>query len=100
MTRARAFDGRWDTSAVSYIVAAAAAATLIAGANSAMLGLSRLAYSLATNRQIPSAVGRLHPRRATPVVVITIVSMLVYGIIALIESAVLSLFGQETGTSN
>ena len=28
--------------------------TLVAAANSAMLGLSRLAYSLATNRQIPS----------------------------------------------
>ena len=35
-----------------------------------MLGLSRLAYSLATNRQIPSAVGRLHPTRGTPYVVI------------------------------
>ena len=33
-----------------------------------MLGLSRLAYSLATNRQIPSAVGRLHPTRSTPYV--------------------------------
>ena len=70
---AGAFDGRWDSGhAVRYVVAAAAAATLIAGANSAMLGLSRLAYSLATNRQIPSAVGRLHPRRSTPVVVIGI----------------------------
>ena len=35
--------------------------TLLAAANSAMLGLSRLAYSLSTNRQIPSALGRLHP---------------------------------------
>ena len=45
-----------------------AAVTLVAAANSAMLGLSRLAYSLATNRQIPSPVGRLHPTRATPYV--------------------------------
>ena len=82
LTVARAFDGRWHTSAVSYVVAAAAAATLIAGANSAMLGLSRLAYSLATNRQIPSAVGRLHPRRATPVVVIAIASALAGGLVA------------------
>ena len=29
--------------------------------NAAMLGLSRLGYSLALNRQIPSLVGRLHP---------------------------------------
>lgn len=34
------------------------------------------------------------------VVVITIVSVLVYGIISLIESAVLSIFGQETGASS
>jgi basic amino acid/polyamine antiporter, APA family len=68
---ASAFDARWNSgSVVEYVVAAAAAATLIAGANSAMLGLSRLAYSLATHRQIPSAIGRLHPRRSTPIVVI------------------------------
>jgi APA family basic amino acid/polyamine antiporter len=63
-------------------VAAAAAATLIAGANSAMLGLSRLAYSLATNRQIPSAVGRLHPTRSTPVVVIGVAALLAAGLAA------------------
>ena len=82
LTVARAFDARWNTSAVRYIVAAAAVATLIAGANSAMLGLSRLAYSLATNRQIPSAVGRLHPSRATPFVVITIAAALAGGLVA------------------
>ncbi|MCW2990886.1 MAG: amino acid permease [Solirubrobacterales bacterium] len=70
---AAAFDTRWGSgSVVEYVVAAAAAATLIAGANSAMLGLSRLAYSLATNRQIPSALGRLHPTRSTPIVVIVL----------------------------
>ena len=47
---------------------AAATVTLLAAANSAMLGISRLAYSLATNRQIPSALGRLHPTRGTPFV--------------------------------
>ncbi len=55
---------------LKYTVAAAAGATLIAAARSAMLGLSRLAFSLATNRQIPSALGRLHPQRATPFVLI------------------------------
>jgi basic amino acid/polyamine antiporter, APA family len=35
-----------------------------------MLGLSRLGYALAVNRQIPSLVGYLHPSRSTPVVVI------------------------------
>ncbi len=50
--------------------------TLIAAANSAMLGLSRLAYSLSTNRQIPSALGRLHPTRFTPWVLIVLATLL------------------------
>ncbi len=49
-----------------YAMGAVVAVTLIAAANSAMLGLSRLAYSLSTNRQIPSGLGRLHQRRSTP----------------------------------
>jgi APA family basic amino acid/polyamine antiporter len=55
---------------LKYTVALAAGVTLIAAARSAMLGLSRLAFSLATNRQIPSGLGRLHPQRATPFVLI------------------------------
>jgi APA family basic amino acid/polyamine antiporter len=66
------FDPEWLADGMRWIVGALAALTLIAAANSAMLGLSRLAYSLATNRQIPSAVGRLHATRATPYVVILI----------------------------
>ena len=68
--------GTWLSDPLRYVVGAVAAAMLVAGANASMLGLSRLAYSLATNRQIPSAVGRLHPRRATPVVVIAIAGVL------------------------
>src|SRR3954451_8027754 len=70
------FQPHWLGTTMKYVVAAAAAATLIAAAQSAMLGLSRLAYSLATNRQIPSAVGRLHPTRSTPYVVIAIAAVL------------------------
>ena len=40
-----------------------------------MLGVSRVGYSLATNRQIPSAAGRLSIRWGTPVVVIALASM-------------------------
>src|SRR6478735_4101442 len=69
---AEAFQTQWLSDALKYTIAAAATATLVAAANSAMMGLSRLAYSLSTNRQIPSVVGRLHPRRSTPYVVITI----------------------------
>jgi APA family basic amino acid/polyamine antiporter len=75
------FDPHWLGSALKYAVAAAAAATLVAAAQSAMLGLSRLAYSLATNRQIPSAVGRLHPVRSTPYVVIAIAAVLAFVLI-------------------
>jgi basic amino acid/polyamine antiporter, APA family len=60
---------------LKYTVALAAGATLIAAARSAMLGLSRLAFSLATNRQIPSALGRLHPQRATPFVLIGVAAI-------------------------
>jgi basic amino acid/polyamine antiporter, APA family len=73
---AESFHADWLASTLKYVIAAVAAVTLIAAANSAMMGLSRLAYSLSTNRQIPSAVGRLHPTRATPYVVIAIAAIL------------------------
>ena len=69
---AEAFEQDWLADALKYTVAVAATATLVAAANSAMLGLSRLAYSLSTNRQIPSALGRLHPTRSTPYMLIAI----------------------------
>ena len=43
---------------------------LVSAAQAAMLGLSRLGYALAVNRQIPSAFGSLHRTRATPVGII------------------------------
>jgi APA family basic amino acid/polyamine antiporter len=56
--------------AFRYAVGAMAAALLIQAATGQMLGLSRLAYSLATNRQVPSIVGRLDESRSTPYVAI------------------------------
>ena len=73
---AESFPEHWLRDSLKYVVALAAAATLIAAANSAMLGLSRLAYSLSTNRQIPSALGRLHPTRSTPFVLIIIAGLI------------------------
>ncbi|MEA2348161.1 MAG: basic amino acid/polyamine antiporter, family, partial [Thermoleophilaceae bacterium] len=55
-----------------------AVTVLVLAANGNMLGLSRLGYSLATNRQIPSPVGRLHPQRATPYVLVTIASVIAF----------------------
>jgi len=65
-----AFKPRWLADVLKYAVAIGGAAGLFAAAGSAMLGVSRVGYSLATNRQIPSAVGRLHEGWGTPYVII------------------------------
>jgi len=66
----------WLEQTLKYLVAGLASVTLVAAANSAMLGLSRLAYSLSTNRQIPSGLGRLHPERSTPYVLIILAGVI------------------------
>jgi len=78
---AEAFHPRWYSDPLKYVIAAAATATLIAAAGSAMLGLSRLSYALSTNRQIPSVLGRLHPRRGTPYVVIILAAVIAAGLV-------------------
>jgi APA family basic amino acid/polyamine antiporter len=72
----------WLEQSLRYIVGALATLTLVAAANSAMLGLSRLAYSLSTNRQIPSGLGRLHPQRSTPYVLIVLAGVIAAGLAA------------------
>src|SRR5207237_1762478 len=67
--------------ALKYLGAGLATVTLVAAANSAMLGLSRLAYSLSTNRQIPTALGRLHPQRSTPYVLIIAAGVIAAGLV-------------------
>jgi basic amino acid/polyamine antiporter, APA family len=66
-----AFKPQWLADVLKYAVAIGGAAGLFAAAGSAMLGVSRVGYSLATNRQIPSAIGRLHGKWGTPYVVIS-----------------------------
>jgi APA family basic amino acid/polyamine antiporter len=66
----------WLERSLSYLVGAMATVTLVAAASAAMLGLSRLAYSLSTNRQIPSSLGRLHPTHSTPYVLIGLAGVL------------------------
>jgi basic amino acid/polyamine antiporter, APA family len=72
----------WLAHTLRYVVGALATLTLVAAANSAMLGLSRLAYSLSTNRQIPSGLGRLHPQRSTPYVLIILAGLLAAALVA------------------
>jgi APA family basic amino acid/polyamine antiporter len=71
----------WLEQGLRYLVAFLATVTLVAAANSAMMGLSRLAYSLSTNRQIPSGLGRLHPQRSTPYVLIVLAGVLAAGLV-------------------
>jgi APA family basic amino acid/polyamine antiporter len=74
------FDPDWLSSAFRYAVGVMAAAVLLQAANGQMLGLSRLSYSLATNRQIPSLIGRLHESRSTPYVAISIAGLIALGL--------------------
>ncbi len=67
-----AFDPAWAADALRLIVGAMAAVVLAQTVNGQMLGVNRLAYSLATNRQVPSVIGRLHRRRSTPYVAVGI----------------------------
>ena len=67
---AEAMHPEWVADVLKYLVAITGAVGLAAAAGASMLGVSRVGYLLATNRQIPSAVGRLHPRWGTPYVVI------------------------------
>jgi APA family basic amino acid/polyamine antiporter len=71
----------WLQLSMKYLIGAIATLTLVAAANSAMLGLSRLAYSLSTNRQIPSRLGRLHPTRSTPYVLIILAAVIAAGLV-------------------
>ena len=54
---------------------------LIVAMQGQMLGLARLAYSLATNRQIPSAAGRLSERRGTPYVAIALAAVIAFAFV-------------------
>ena len=54
-----------------------AATILVIGTNAGLIGVSRLTYSLGQHRQLPPALGRVHPKRLTPYV-----SIIVFGIAA------------------
>lgn len=75
-----AFDPAWLKDALRYAVGGLGAVVLLQAANSTMVGFSRIAYSLATNRQIPSALGRLHPKHGTPYVAVCIASVLSFAL--------------------
>lgn len=65
-----AFEPDWLSDIAKWMVVAIAPAILMFAANATMLGVSRHVYVLATNRQIPSWLGKLGKRRSTPFVAI------------------------------
>jgi APA family basic amino acid/polyamine antiporter len=72
------FHPSWLHDAARYVVGTIGAATLLVAMNGQMLGIARLSYSLATNRQIPSAAGRLHERRGTPYIAIITAAVIAF----------------------
>ena len=74
------FHPSWLKDAARMTVGVIVAASLIVAMNGQMLGIARLAYSLATNRQIPSLAGRLHEQRGTPYIAITLAAVIAFGL--------------------
>jgi APA family basic amino acid/polyamine antiporter len=75
------FEPQWLENAFRWLIAIVASLALFQAANTSMLGLSRLSYSLATNGQIPAGLGKLHRDHATPYVAISIASLLSFGLV-------------------
>ncbi len=73
---ASALEPGWLADVGKWAVVAIAPAILLFAANATMLGLSRHVYVLATNRQIPSWMGKLGKRRSTPYVSIIAAALL------------------------
>jgi basic amino acid/polyamine antiporter, APA family len=76
-----AFHPAWVAESMRWMVALIAAPVLFWAANTSMLGVSRHIYTLAINRQIPSWLGKLERRRATPYVAIAISGLIALGLV-------------------
>jgi basic amino acid/polyamine antiporter, APA family len=75
------FGPGWLREAMRYAVGGLGALVLLQAVNGTMLGVSRLTYSLATNRQIPSILGRLHRDRSTPYVTVVIAALVAFALV-------------------
>jgi APA family basic amino acid/polyamine antiporter len=76
-----AFHPHWVAETMRWMVALIAAPVLFWAANTSMLGVSRHIYTLAINRQIPSWLGKLEKRNATPYVAIVICGVIALGLV-------------------
>lgn len=84
------FHPDWLANALSYVVATMAVVTLVQAARIYMLGPMRMTYALATNRQVPSVIGRLHPRYGTPYVASALVAVAAGGLAVLDDPELLT----------
>jgi APA family basic amino acid/polyamine antiporter len=76
-----AFHPDWVADSMRWMVALIAAPVLVWAANTSMLGVSRHIYTLAINRQIPSWLGKLEKRAATPYVAIFLSGAIAIGLV-------------------
>ncbi len=76
-----AFHPHWVAETMRWMVMIVAVPVLVWAANTSMLGVSRHIYTLAINRQIPSWLGKLEKRKATPYVAIVISGVIALGLV-------------------
>ena len=76
-----AFEPAWVADSMRWMVMLIAVPVLFWAANTSMLGVSRHIYTLAINRQIPSWLGKLERRKATPYVAIAICGAIAFGLV-------------------
>jgi APA family basic amino acid/polyamine antiporter len=72
----------WVADTMRWLVALIATPVLFWATTTALLGVSRHIYTLAINRQIPSWLGKLNSRHATPHVAIAISGVIAIGLVA------------------
>ncbi|MEX2421204.1 MAG: APC family permease, partial [Actinomycetota bacterium] len=76
----KSFEPAWVADVMEVAVVIVAPVALFWAASTAMLGLSRHIYVLATNRQIPSWLGKLNARWSTPHVAILLGALIAFGL--------------------
>jgi basic amino acid/polyamine antiporter, APA family len=76
-----AYHPLWVSDTMRWLVALVAAPVLFFAVTTAMLGVSRHIYTLAINRQIPSWLGKLNSRHATPHVAIALSGAIAIGLV-------------------
>jgi len=76
------YEPAWVADSMRWVVAVVATPVLFWAATTSMLGVSRHIYTLAINRQIPSWLGKLSARHATPQIAIALSGLIAIGLAA------------------